>query len=279
MIHHQVRAEMYELRTLLTFLGILCLISVPFSALAQNSDGAQSGVEQQTGKIWIDEKTGAVLPLESEFFDENGKRVSLDSLIDRPTILLPIYFYCPNSCSTNLANLAAAMNRMKMEPGKDYRAIALSFNEKDTPGDARDAKANYLNILYDDFPAHEWSFITGTSANISKVLDTIGYTFKALDDGTFIHPSALITVAENGMIIKYVYGSFIPGDVEMALSEAKSGTPAISVKRLLNFCFNYDPSKNRSVFQTVKVIVLLVFGGLACFFFVRFIRKRDTKPI
>ena len=69
-----------------------------------------------------------------------------------------------------------------------------------------------------------------------------------------------VTVAENGMVIKYVYGNFIPGDVEMALAEAKSGIPALSVKRLLNFCFNYDPDKNKTLFQVVKVVVLIIFG-------------------
>ncbi|THB78353.1 MAG: SCO family protein [Desulfobulbaceae bacterium] len=244
--------------------------------------GVTSGQESSTetsvegGKIWVDEQTGSILPLDLVFSNEQGEPVTLGSLFDKPIILLPIYFYCPNSCSTNLANLAGAMNRMKLEAGKDYRAIALSFNEKDSAKDAQDAKNNYLPLLYKGFPGEQWNFLTGSHQNISQLLDVIGYNFKPLDDGTFIHPSALITASEDGMVIKYVYGNFIPGDVEMAVSEAQKGTPALSVKRLLNFCFNYDPDANKSYFQTVKVVVLLVFSLSVFVFFLLFIRKKKS---
>jgi len=263
-----------DIRKKLLTVWIICLLLLPLGIQAQEK--AETDLTESEGKIWVDEQTGAFLPLDLTFTDENGKNVTLGSLIDKPTILLPIYFYCPNSCSTNLANLASAMNRMKMTTGKDYRAISLSFNDKDTIKDARDAKGNYLKLLYDGFPADQWSFITGSKENISKVLDVIGYTHKPLDDGTFIHPSALVAVAEDGMVIKYVYGKFIPGDVEMALAEAKSGVPALSVKRLLNFCFNYDPDKNKTLFQVVKVVVLILFGALVALFFVKFIKRKGV---
>lgn len=251
---------------------ILC--SVPAFSQSNEEHAADTGAQEQV-KIWIDEQTGVRLPLDTGFVDENGQPVTLGSLIDKPTILLPIYFYCPNSCPTNLANLALAIDRMKIRPGKDYRVIALSFNDKETPEQARYAKRNYIRMLHEGFPEQEWAFLTGSRENISTVLDTIGYAFKPLGDGTFIHPSALVAVAGDGTVIKYVYGSFIPGDVEIALVEAGRGVPARSVKRLLNFCFNYDPDTNKSFFQTTKIIVLSVFGGLIAFFFLWFLRKKN----
>ena len=256
--------------TLLAFSGVPPLIVEQGQAAveAQQSTTAE-------GKIWIDEQTGVKLPLDASFIDETGAVVSLGSLINKPTILLPIYFYCPNSCSTNLANLALAINRMKLEVGRDYYVIALSFNDKETPADARSAKNNYLKLLYEGFPENQWRFLTGSTENIAAVLDTIGYEFKPLEDGTFIHPSALVTVSPDGTVIKYVYGNFIPGDVEIALTEAAKGKPATSIKRLLNYCFNYDPDTNKSFFQGVKIVVLTLFAGLGLLFFVRFVRKKN----
>ena len=243
---------------------------VPVSALDRPNEQVE---------IWVDEKTGTFLPLEIEFTDENGSMVTLGGLIDKPTILLPIYFYCPNSCPTNLANLAAAINRMKMEIGDDYRAIALSFNHLETPENARTAKNNYLKLLYDGFPEEQWSFLTGSQENVAAVLDTIGFSFQPRDDGTFIHASTLVTVASDGKLIKYVYGSFIPGDVEIALAEAAQGVPARSIKRLLNYCFNYDPDTNKWLFEAVKVGVIALFAGVAVFIFFRFIwRKKPDDP-
>ncbi len=257
----------------ITVLLILCGFAL--QGIVQGETAPALGQQSEQGKIWIDEQTGVKLPLDAAFVDEEDKVVTLGSLIEKPTILLPIYFYCPNSCSTNLANLALAINRMKLDVGKDYQVIALSFNDKETPENARIAKNNYVKLLYEGFPENQWRFLTGTKENISAVLDTIGYTFKPLEDGTFIHPSALVTVAPDGMVIKYVYGKFIPGDVEIALAEAAKGVPATSIKRLLNYCFNYDPDTNKSFFQGVKVAVLGLFAGLVLFFLVRFVWKKN----
>lgn len=108
-------------------LTVMMLFSHPVGAENQP-------VETETaGKVELVERTGVKLPLDAEFVDENGNTVTLGELIDRPTILIPNYFTCPNSCSINLANLAGALNRMKLEPGADYRVIALSFNHRETP--------------------------------------------------------------------------------------------------------------------------------------------------
>ena len=252
------------------------LLFFPAAGLSLDSSGAGTdGSSGQQGKIWIEEQTGSVVPLDTPFIDENNVTVTLRSLLTKPTILLPIYFYCPNSCPLNLANLAVAVDRMKLQAGKDYRVIALSFNEKETPEQARSAKRNYMKMLHDGFPEEEWKFLTGSKENIAAVLDVIGYSFKPVADGTFIHPSALVALAKDGTVIKYVYGSFIPGDVEIALVEADRGAPARSVKRLLNFCFNYDPDANKGFFQATKLIVLSLFGVLVVLFFVMFLRKKE----
>jgi len=252
---------------------VLFGLSLQGFVYAQNTSGSDQPEEQ--GTIWIDEKTGSKLPLDTEFVDEKDSVITLKSLIKKPTVLLPIYFYCPNSCGPNLANLAMAINRMKLEVGKDYQVIALSFNDKEGPEDARTSKNNYIKLLYDGFSEEQWRFLTGTKENIAAVLDTIGYTFKPLDDGTFIHPSALVTVTPGGTVIKYVYGTFIPGDVEIALAEAAKGVPATSIKRLLNYCFNYDPDTNKSFFQGVIIATLSLFGVLVLFFLVRFVWRKN----
>jgi len=249
-------------------------------ALAQNSG---SNLLEQTKKVlsqkegddarWIEEKTGQFFPLDLEFVDEGGEVVVLRDFIDRPTILLPIYFYCPNICSKNLANLAIALNSLSFEPGKEFRVIALSFNEAEGYEDAARAKKNYIKIVDKSFPADQWLFLTGEKETIKKATDAVGFRFKRIDDETFIHPAALMTIGGDGKIIRYVYGSFLAGDIDMALSDAASGRPSLSVKRLLGFCFNYDPDSNKSLFQTVKMGVLVVFGAVLAFVLIYFKRK------
>jgi protein SCO1/2 len=233
--------------------------------------------EKSDDALWIEEKTGQYLPLDLEFVDEAGQPVRLREIVDRPTILLPIYFYCPNICSKNLANLAIALSNLSLEPGKDYRAIALSFNDAENFQDAARAKKNYLKIVGDDFPSDGWRFLTGSIENIQAVTDTVGFRFKKIDDETFIHPAALMTIDKDGQVIRYVYGSFLAGDIEMGLLDAAKGSPSMSVKRLLAFCFNYDPDKNKSVFQFVKIGVLLLFGITITIVFIYIKRTRSKN--
>ncbi len=242
--------------------------------LLEQSKMVLGDVATEAPAQWIKERTGDFLPLDLVFVDEQGRSVSLATIIDRPTIFLPIYFYCPNICSKNLANLAIALNNLSFKAGRDYRVIALSFNEVEGPEDAARAKRNYAKILDSGFPAQEWHFLTGTGEAIKTATDALGFRFKKIDDETFIHPAALMTIAADGKIIRYIYGSFLAGDIDMGLADAASGKPSLSVKRFLDFCFNYDPRRDQSLFQSVKVGVLLVFALGLAFVFVYFKRKR-----
>lgn len=255
-------------------------VSAEYCRAQQNGSGTgekRKGIlltEKADGR-WVEEKTGQYLPLDLTFVDERGKSVSLGEFIDRPTILLPIYFYCPNICSKNLANLAVSLGSLTAVPGKDYRVIALSFNEAETAETAARAKTNYLKIVGESFPEKQWKFLTGTEEAIKAATDAVGFKFKKKDDKTFIHPAALMIIAADGKIIRYVYGSFLAGDIDMALVDAAEGKPSLSVKRFLSFCFNFDPDKNKTVFQYVKIGVLLFFFAVLSFIFLYF-KKRKT---
>lgn len=268
-------------------LRLICLLAVWFILPAAGSFAASDLLEQSKSVVqadsasdteWISEKTGQYLPLDLVFTDEKNNQVKLSEIVDRPTILLPIYFYCPNICSKNLANLAVAVGNLSFTPGTDYRVIALSFNDAEGPEDAARAERNYLKIAGEGFPADQWWFLTGDMDTIKAATDSVGFRFQKLDDETFIHPAALVILAADGKIIRYVYGSFLAGDIDMALSSAQSGTVAKSVKRLLDFCFNYDPDKNKSVFTTVKLAVLGLFGlGVTIFLLYSIKRRKGGK--
>ena len=265
------------------YLGIPTFLS----AHGGGHDGTDGKEEEQIQSIsegqnpianqdWIREKTGGFVPLDTSFMESTGTRLSLRAIIDRPTLLLPIYYFCPNYCSLDLAHLAAALKASTFRPGVDFKVIAFSFNANETVADAKNAKKNYLNLLPDDFPADAWKFLVGDMEAILELTDALGYTFKRMADGSYVHPSALAVVSADGEIIKYVYGSFLPGDVDMALQEAKQGTPSVSVKRFLRYCFNNDSKKSLAFLQNLKLYVLFVFsvlGGL----FIWFLRRSGRK--
>jgi len=223
------------------------------------------------------ERTGDFLPLDAAFKNERGATVTLRQLIDRPTLLLPTYYRCPTSCSFDLANLADAVRRSSHAAGS-FRIVSLSFNAEETAETAAAVRPNYTQLLAKTFPEDAWVFLTGDQVNIRKVTHAIGYTFKKKDDLTFIHPSALVVLDKDGRIIKYVYGAFIPGDVDLALAEAAKGTPATSIHRFLSFCFPANPRQNQQVLAYFKMgaAMVLLIGGICFLLFLR--RKNPNQP-
>ncbi len=268
------------------FLALLILLPLycPMQSVAEPGDTQAEGTEKEykvgdpaLDVLWVDEHNGTYLPLDSSFLDETGSTVTLKDLIDRPTLLLPVYFHCPNSCTLNLSHLTDAVNRSSFTPGKDFNLIAFSFNDQDDPAKAKAAKDNYLRLLPESFPTESWKFLTGSKEDILALTSSIGYRFDQRKDGTFVHPSALVAVAADGMIIKYVYGTFIGGDVDMAISEAQKGRPALSVRRFLDYCFNYAPEKTRAFFTNIKLFVVVGFVCAGGLFFLWLRRKERRK--
>lgn len=243
----------------LIFYSLLVLLIFSWERLDAESSEPENATP--TGVI---EKTGQYLPLEARFTAQDGSSVTLGQLITKPTLLLPVYYRCPQSCSFDMANLAFALQNTSL-PNQFFNVITLSFDHNEHSDDAAKAKRNYGNLIQNDFPVENWSFLTGAEKNILKVTDSIGYSFKKAEDGLFLHPSAMVAVAEDGKIIKYIYGSFLSGDVDLALSEAGKGTPATSIKRFLNYCISGEIKNNKTVFTVMKIsiiVVVMIGGGL-----------------
>ena len=46
------------------------------------------------GQVRIDEQLGSVAALDAVFRDETGREIRLESLFDKPVVLLPVFFSC-----------------------------------------------------------------------------------------------------------------------------------------------------------------------------------------
>ena len=226
--------------------------------------------------IGIDQKLGEYVPLDLTFNDENGNPVSLRQLIHTPTILALVYYHCPNVCSLLLQNLADVLNKLPAEPGKEYIALAVSFDETEKPSLALEKKKIYLKMIEKPFPEETWRFLTGNKENIHKLTDAVGFHFKRVGED-FEHPVSLIILSPDGKIIRYMYGTdFLPFDLKMALIEASQGRIGPAISKVVRFCFSYDPKAKKLVFNTLKVtgIVTILFA-LSFILFLLFKGKRQ----
>jgi protein SCO1/2 len=257
---------------------IVALMEILFSYAAPYAH-----VEHEKSKILpeigIDQKLGEQIPLDLTFYDEMGHPVHLRQLIHSPTILAPVYYSCPNVCSFLLTNLAGTLDKMASEPGKEYSVISVSFDEKEKPDLALQKKKTYLRMIQKPFPEDTWRFLTGDQDNILRLTKAIGFHFKRAGRD-FEHPVALIILAPDGKIVRYMYGTDpLPFDLKMALLEASQGKIGPAISKVVRFCFSYDPKANKLVFNTLKVTgtVTLIFA-LSFVVFLLFKGKKQHRP-
>jgi len=250
-------SQFYPLRLKLIILTWLCL-SVFFP---HKTDAHVEQPKDQQG-IGIDQKLGQYVPLDLTFDDEKGYTVTLKQLIHTPTILALVYYHCPNVCSLLLQNLADVLNKLPAEPGKEYISLAVSFDETEKPSLALEKKEIYLKMIEKPFPEDAWRFLTGNKENIYKLADAVGFHFKRVGED-FEHPVALIVLASDGKIVRYMYGEDpLPFDLKLALIEASQGRIGPAISKVVRFCFSYDPKGRKLVFNVLKVtgIVTLLFA-------------------
>jgi len=231
-------------------------------------------------KVGLDEHLGARIPLDLSFSDETGRTVTLRDLITVPTIIAPVYYKCPNVCSFLQGGLARALPEVKLEPVKDFRVLSVSFDETETPETAHRSQAIYMDAMHQRFPAAAWSFLTGDSESIHRLLDAAGYHFQRQGED-FLHPVAMFVVTRDGEIVRYLHGtSVLPMDLTLALVEASEGRIGPTIRRVAQFCFSYDAENRRYVFNLFRVsatVILLTTGAFLAFLIFRG-RKNPGPP-
>ena len=85
-------------------------------------------------EVSIAQRLNVPVPPEIAFRDENGKTVHLgDYFGKKPIVLSLVYFDCPALCTEVLNGQLRTMKAIALDLGKDFDAITVSFEPKDTP--------------------------------------------------------------------------------------------------------------------------------------------------
>ncbi len=224
--------------------------------------------------VGIDQRLDELLPLETTLRDEAGRAVRLgDYFGKRPVILALVYYNCPMLCTQVLNGLVASLSVMSLEAGRDFDVVAVSFDPRDTPADARAKKIAYLTRYRREQAAAGWHFLTGSPAAIAAVTKAAGFRY-AYDEkiGQFAHASAVMVATPQGRLARYFYGiEYPPRDLRLGLVEASAGKIGTPVDQILLYCFHYDPASGKYGATVVNIVrlagaatvVLLVLGIVA----------------
>ncbi|MGC8723024.1 MAG: SCO family protein [Acidobacteriota bacterium] len=228
---------------------------------------AAAVMAQAPGKITVEgvtEKLGAQVPLDAKFTDSQGREVTLGQVMTKPTVLALFYSRCAGICPRLLEGVAGVVNRMPLDPGKDYQIISISFDPTDTPQILADKKRNYMALVKRPIQPQDWLFLSGDKADIDKVTDAVGFSYQK-DQDMYIHPATLIVLSPKGKVVQYLYGvSYVPSALQMAIGDAaKEKTGSRIVGELLS-CFSIRPKGSVLVSRVMALSgVAVILSALA----------------
>src|SRR5206468_6723903 len=155
------------------------------------------------------------------FRDHTGKQVRLRDYFDgeRPVALTLAYHSCKVVCSMVLGAEVQALKEQPWTLGKEFRAVTISIDARDTPAIAARKRKQMLDLYGKS--ATGWDFLVGDEANIKKVADAAGFKYRYDErNDQFGHPAVLMLTKPNGEMARYLYGLEFPhNDVRVGLLE------------------------------------------------------------
>ncbi len=261
------------------------LIVATLLVLAAASAGAQeflSGKGPQ-GLAKVEQRLNVRIPMDLEFVDEEGRRVTLRKYFDgkKPVILTPVYYSCPMLCNLVLDGLVNSLHELRFKMGEEYEVVSFSFDPRDTPASAKD-KHTIMTRRYGR-PGSEdnWHFLTGSEASIRELTDALGFRYT-YDPKTrqFAHAAMIAVLTADGRISRYFYGiNFNPRDMRLGLVEASKNQIGNATDQFLLMCYEYDPHTGKYSAVAMNIVRL---GGAATVValagFLFFLTRRDRAP-
>lgn len=260
-------------------IAAFCLMAIVIVAVPSRAQ--QATTPPILSQVSIAQNLNTRISPDLVFRDENGKSVRLgDFFGQKPIVLSLVYFDCPALCTEVLNGELRTMRSISLDLGKDFEAVTVSFEPKDTPALAKAKRDVYAGQYGRPGAAENWHFLTGEQQSIDALTNAVGFHY-AYDSASrqYAHAAAIMVLTPDGRISRYFYGVQFPArDVRLGLVEASRGKIGTMTDHALLFCYQYDPATGKYgliVMNLVRAGGGLTVLALGIFMFVMF--RRDRK--
>ena len=252
------------------------------------ADPSSDRLPPQLGDVGIEQRLGQQVPLRLPFRDETGKTVVLGDYFqnNRPVILSLVYFNCQMLCGQVLSEITHSLRRLKFDAGNQFEVVTVSFDPRETPPMAAEARSKYLALYGRPGTKNGWRFLTGDQASISALGDAVGFHYR-WDPQTkqFAHATGIMLLTPEGRLAQYYYGArYFPSDLRLGLIQASHNRIGTLADQIVLYCYHYDPHTGRYgaiVFRVIQIsggFTLLILGSLLAFLFWADAKRRRKTP-
>jgi protein SCO1/2 len=235
----------------------------------------------------IAQRLNEQVPPDLVFRDEAGRTVRLgDYFGTKPILLSLVYFDCPALCTEVLNGELRTLKAISLDLGKDFEAVTVSFEPKDTPALAKAKRDVYTGQYGRPAATGHWHFLTGEQPPIDTLTSAVGFHYAYdLPSRQYVHAAAIMVLTPGGRIARYFYGVQYPArDVRLGLVEASQGKIGTPTDHALLYCFQYDPMTGKYGFVVMNVVrgaglLTLLMLGIYMLVMFRRDRKRPAEPL
>ena len=240
------------------FLALILLFALPAKA-QERKDGPLDLTEYTD----ITEHLNTFVDTSLEFTNQDGEKKPLKDFFipNRPTIITPVYFNCPNLCTFTLNGTLKMLNEIKLKLGDDFNVMSISIDPTEGP-ELSLVKANnyYKEMTKPERGKAGWLFMTGQAENVTKLMNQLGFSYQK-DGPDYIHTAAIMVLTPKGKISRYFYGvEYKPKDVKFSLVEASKGKIGSTLDKVLLNCFTFDPTLGKYTPQIWKITRIFCIG-------------------
>jgi protein SCO1/2 len=213
----------------------------------------------------FDQRLDAPLPLDVQLRDAAGRGFALaDEFGQVPVILVLAWYSCPNVCSVELRDLAAALKDLTLRPGKDYRVLLVSIDPRDGPAQAQKTRDMLLQQYGGAALGEGLRVLTADDAVVRRLARAIGYHYAydpAIDQ--YAHPTGIVVLTSAGRVSRYLFGLTFPRDtLRKALVEAGRGRIGSLVEYVITCCYGFDPQTGKYTLSILRILNYLGIGFL-----------------
>jgi protein SCO1/2 len=201
--------------------------------------GPRPAAAHGEASLAFDPHPGARLPLDPMLTDARGRSLRLAGVFSgKPVLLVLDYLHCKDLCGLILKNLFASLDRLPLEPGRDFQLVVVSIDPRDTPAAAAAAKQGYLAAYRRPHAAAGVHFLTGPAAAVRRIATAIGFPYRYdADSDEYVHPAGFVIAAPDGRIARYFLGVAVaPAQLEGGIAAAAAGNARGPLARILLFC-------------------------------------------
>lgn len=210
--------------------------------------------------VGFEPQLGDNVPLDIELRNEAGETVQLrDYFGKRPVVLSLVYYECPMLCGQVMNGLVRSLRALKYDIGDEYSVLTVSFDPREGPELARQAKETAVGIYSRPGAEDGWHFLTGDETQVRRLADAVGFRYR-WDEPTqqYVHGAGIMLLDENGKQTHYFNGIEYPArDIELGLVSASEGDIGTLADRAVLLCYHYDPAQAGFAFAVWNIVRIL----------------------